>query len=51
MLTPNEAREKEDRSADPDPGADRLYMASNIQPIGASEPAAAPAQPVESEEA
>jgi HK97 family phage portal protein len=42
MLTPNEAREKEDRSADPAPEADRLYMASNIQPL-VMQPAAAPA--------
>lgn len=33
--TPNEAREKNDMSASDDPFADRLYMASNIQPIGA----------------
>lgn len=32
--TPNEAREKNDMSASDDPFADRLYMASNIQPIG-----------------
>ncbi len=32
--TPNEAREKNDMSASDDPNADRLFMASNIQPIG-----------------
>jgi HK97 family phage portal protein len=36
MMTPNEGREKEDMSASDDPNADRLYMASNIQPIGAN---------------
>lgn len=34
MMTLNEAREKEDRSASDDPNADRLFIASNIQPIG-----------------
>jgi HK97 family phage portal protein len=32
--TPNEAREKNDMSASDDPFADRLFMASNVQPIG-----------------
>lgn len=35
--TPNEAREKNDMNADPDPNADRLWMASNIQPIGGNQ--------------
>jgi HK97 family phage portal protein len=34
MMTPNEAREKEDMSASSEPNADRLFMASNIAPIG-----------------
>ena len=34
--TPNEAREKDDLSASDDPSADRLFMASNIQPIGST---------------
>jgi len=33
-LKPNEARQIEDRPADPNPAADLLYMASNIQPMG-----------------
>lgn len=32
--TPNEAREKNDMSASDDPYADRLFMASNIVPLG-----------------
>lgn len=32
-LRPNEARQIEDRSADPDPAADFLYMPVNIQPM------------------
>lgn len=32
--TPNEAREKNDMSASDDPNADRLFMASNIVPLG-----------------
>lgn len=35
--TPNEAREKNDMSASDDPNADRLFMASNIQPIGTNQ--------------
>jgi len=34
MMTPNEAREKDDMSASSEPNADRLFMASNITPIG-----------------
>ncbi|KRT76708.1 MAG: phage portal protein, HK97 family [Armatimonadetes bacterium CSP1-3] len=37
MMTPNEGREKNDMSASDDPNADRLFMASNIQPIGESQ--------------
>lgn len=33
-LKPNEARQIEDRPADPNPAADLLYMPSNIQPMG-----------------
>lgn len=33
-LRPNEARQIEDRPADPNPAADMLYMPSNIQPMG-----------------
>ncbi len=33
-LKPNEARQVEDRPADPNPAADKLYMASNIKPMG-----------------
>ena len=40
--TPNEAREKNDMSASADPNADRLFMASNIQPIGTPPAAVAP---------
>jgi HK97 family phage portal protein len=32
-LRPNEARQIEDRSADPNPLADALWMASNVQPM------------------
>jgi HK97 family phage portal protein len=32
-LRPNEARQVEDRSADPNPLADQLWMASNLQPM------------------
>jgi hypothetical protein len=39
IMTPNEAREKDDVGAYAD--GDRYYMASNIQPIGLP----APAQP------
>lgn len=44
--TPNEAREKNDMSASDDPLADRLFMASNIVPIGQAAPLGAP-PPVE----
>jgi hypothetical protein len=32
-MSPNEARQIEDRSASKDPNANKLYMASNIQPL------------------
>jgi len=35
-LKPNEARQIEDRAADPNSAADKLYMPSNIQPMGES---------------
>jgi HK97 family phage portal protein len=34
-MRPNEARQIEDRAADPNPAANMLYMPSNIQPMGA----------------
>jgi HK97 family phage portal protein len=43
LMTPNEGREKEDLSASSDPNADKLFMASNIQPIGTE-----PAEPMQS---
>ncbi len=33
-LTPNEARQIEDRSKSDNPAADLLYMPSNVQPMG-----------------
>lgn len=36
-MKPNEARQIEDRPADPNPAADMLYMPSNVQPMGRSQ--------------